>query len=273
MASDDEDFSTGGLMDVPEDYYPTPRPPTMETFEMQSGKKINLHLVGESATEAQHLWNGGKFTADYFEKDPALVKDKSILELGAASGLPSLVAAILGARRVIMTDFPDADLIQNMQKNIDECDSTCQPAGSICKTISAVGFIWGGVPERLLSAGMPASSSQEDGKFDVLVLADLMFRHAEHPALVKTIKETMKKTADSKAFVFFTSYRPWLKDVDMGFFDVARDAGLEVEQVLEKMLDKPLFENDPGDLDVQKTVKGFIVRWPSEAFAATSTTS
>jgi nicotinamide N-methyltransferase len=48
----------------------------------------------------------------------------------------------------------------------------------------------------------------------------------------------------------------------MGFFDVAREAGLEVEQVLEKKLEKPLFENDPGDLDVQKTVKGFIVRWP-----------
>jgi nicotinamide N-methyltransferase len=51
----------------------------------------------------------------------------------------------------------------------------------------------------------------------------------------------------------------------MAFFDVARDAGLEVEQVEEIHLEKPLFKDDPGDLDVQKTVKGFAVRWPAAA--------
>lgn len=51
----------------------------------------------------------------------------------------------------------------------------------------------------------------------------------------------------------------------MRFFDVARDAGLEVEQVAEERLEKPLFENDPGDIEVQKTVKGFVVRWPERA--------
>ncbi|KFA74468.1 hypothetical protein S40288_06431 [Stachybotrys chartarum IBT 40288] len=252
----DEDYGTGVLMEDPEDYYPPSPPPTKQSYTMQSGKAVTLHLVGASPTEAHHLWNGAKIISDYLENDPSRVKGKTVLELGAAAGLPSLVAGILGARKVVMTDFPDPDLVSNMQKNIDECDETVEPRGHIAATIDALGFVWGADPEPLL-ARLPAA----EDRFDVLILADLLFRHAEHGALVKTIKETLKRSRSAVACVFFTSYRPWKQDLDMKFFDVARDAGLEVEQVDERRLEKPLFENDPGDLDVQKTVRGFAVRW------------
>lgn len=287
---EDEFYGTGGLMDDPEGYYPPTPPPTVQTFTMQSGKEVVLNLVGQSPTEAHTLWNGAKVISDYFEEDVSRVKGKSVLELGAASGLPSLVAGMLGATRVVMTDFPDVDIVQTMQKNIDECDSTFQPAGHIANTIGALGFVWGGPPEPLLRAGMvlpqpgqtstgdnhntSANSSEQEqldaGRFDVLILADLLFRHSEHGQLVNTIRETMKKTPDSVAYVFFTSYRPWKRDLDMRFFDIARDAGFEVERVAEKKLEKPLFENDPGDLDVQKTVNGFTVKWPATRDAAST---
>ncbi|CAH0016385.1 unnamed protein product, partial [Clonostachys rhizophaga] len=236
---------------------------------MKSGKAITLHLVGHSPTEAHTLWNGAKIISDYFEKDPSRIKGKTMLELGAASGLPSLVAAILGAKKAVMTDFPDPDIVATMQRNIDECDETMEVKGRLAETIDAMGFIWGREPEPLLER----LSSDGQARFDVLVLADLLFRHSEHGALVKTIKETMRKSPESVAYVFFTSYRPWKKDLDMAFFDVARDAGLEVEQVEEIHLEKPLFKDDPGDLDVQKTVKGFAVRWPAAAYAAMAQTT
>lgn len=280
----DDYYGTGSLLEDPEDYYPPSPPPTQQTFTMQSGKAVTLHLVGHSPTEAHHLWNGAKFIADYFEEEPARVRGKAVLELGAAAGLPSLVAGILGARRVVMTDFPDPDLVANMQKNIDECDGTVEPAGSIAATIDAVGFVWGADPEPLLARlGAPGEASAANGmqqleqqqqqpppraKFDVLVLADLLFRHSEHGALVRTIRQTMRPSPDSAAYVFFTSYRPWKQDLDMAFFDVARAAGLAVEQVSERKLERPLFEGDPGDLEVQKTVRGFVVRWPPETVAA-----
>ncbi|POR31482.1 Protein N-methyltransferase NNT1 [Tolypocladium paradoxum] len=283
-----DDYGTGSLMEEPEDYYPPSPPPTRQTFTMQSGKAVTLHLVGHSSTEAHHLWNGAKFVADYFEEEPARVRGKAVLELGAASGLPSLVAGILGARRVVMTDFPDPDLVANMQKNIDECDGSVEPGASIAGTIDAVGFVWGADPEPLLArlaapdeecirdggASSTAAAArtttglqqqqqqQQRPKFDVLVLADLLFRHSEHGALVRTIRQTMRPSPDSAAYVFFTSYRPWKQDRDMAFFDVARAAGLAVEQVAERKLERPLFDGDPGDLEVQKTVRGFVVRWP-----------
>ena len=277
-------------MDEPEDYLPPTPPPTQQIYSLRSGAIITLHLVGASPTEAHHLWNGAKIITEYFEDDPSRVKNKNVLELGAAAGLPSLVAGIMGARKVVMTDFPDPDLVANMQRNIDEeCDKGQWCEGQellLGQRIDAMGFVWGGDPEPLLArlnsthddrdggAASTSSSSrqrqqqkqqQQTTKFDVLILADLLFRHNEHGSLVKTIKETMARSPASVAFVFFTSYRPWKQDKDMAFFDVARTSGFEVAQVVERKLDRPLFEDDPGDLDVQKTVKGFEIRWPAES--------
>lgn len=274
--SEDIDYGFGDLMEDPEDYYPPTPPHTQQVFTMQSGKPITLHLIGASPTEAHHLWNGAKFIADYFEADPSRVKGKTVLELGAAAGLPSLVCGILGAKKVVVTDFPDPELVAIMQKNVDECDATVEPKGRLLDVIDPVGFVWGGDPEPLLAHLTTTSSpsteketekeeAAAEAKFDILILADLLFRHNEHGMLVKTIRETMRRSRDSAAYVFFTSYRPWKKALDEKFFDIARDAGFEVEQVEERKLDKPLFENDPGDLDIQKTVRGFTVRWPESA--------
>jgi nicotinamide N-methyltransferase len=43
------------------------------------------------------------------------------LELGAGAGLPGIVSAIKGASTVVVTDYPDPDLIENITHNIDIC--------------------------------------------------------------------------------------------------------------------------------------------------------
>ena len=67
------------------------------------------------------LWNGATFLSRHIERNVGLVKGKNVLEFGAGAGLPSLVSGIIGAAKVIVTDYPDADLIENLQYNIDHC--------------------------------------------------------------------------------------------------------------------------------------------------------
>jgi nicotinamide N-methyltransferase len=85
----------------------------------------------------------------------------------------------------------------------------------------------------------------EEG-FNVLILADLLFNHSEHGKLVRTVELTLKKTKDAKAYVFFTPYRPWLLEKDLAFFELAREKGFVVEKTFEKVMDKVMFEEDPG---------------------------
>lgn len=313
------------LFSEPEGYFPPTPPPTTQTYTLLSSPSslpanangnannnnnktspltITLHLVGYSPTEAHHLWNGARVLAEYLEAHPREVRGKTVLELGAGAGLPSLVGAVLGARCVLMTDYPDVDIVQTMWRNIDQCaliprrTASCSSSAAAAASaipnggddddkkkpapryqirgndddqdedqdvIRAKGFVWGADPTPLLSA-LPAPteapSSTTPAKFDVLILADLLFRHSEHGHLLDTIRDTM--APGGKSFVFFTSYRPWLQHKDLAFFDLARERGFVVEKLLERKMDKPMFENDPGDEEVRKTCTGWIVRWSND---------
>lgn len=189
-------------------------------------------------------------------RTPSLIASKTVLELGAGAGLPSLVCAVLGAEKVVVTDYPDPDLVANLWTNISttQLNSSSEPAA---QKIVAEGYCWGADPSPLLSHLPPSSA----GGFDILILADLLFNHSEHEKLVATITGTLSRRAGSKALVFFSPYRPWLYAKDMAFFDVVRGAGFVVEKVLEEKMGRVMFEGDPGDEELRRTVFGFVVRW------------
>jgi nicotinamide N-methyltransferase len=47
-----------------------------------------------------------------------VVKNKSVLELGSGSGLASLQCIISGANSVVMNDYPDKEITENLNYNI-----------------------------------------------------------------------------------------------------------------------------------------------------------
>ncbi|OAL32706.1 hypothetical protein AYO20_07864 [Fonsecaea nubica] len=240
------------MFQEPVDFYEPEKPPTFTSYTLKNGHRLTLRLVGHSPLWGHLLWNAGQVVSTYLEQNAKeLVQNKTVLELGAGAGLPSLVAAILGARRVVVTDYPDQDLVANLRYNVDHCSALLDKS-----TVVTEGFLWGAPVDPLKSLILP----DVDG-FDLLILADILFNHSEHAKLLATVRDCLKKTRESVALVFFTPYRPWLLDKDLQFFEMARVDGFVVNKILEQTMDKVMFENDPGDEALRKTVFGYEVKW------------
>lgn len=105
------------------------------------------------------------------------------------------------------------------------------------------GHLWGAPVEDLLTL-LP--EERRSKKFQTVILADLLFNHSEHAKLIKSVQQTLQQDRNACALVFFTPYRPWLLEKDLAFFDLARDNQFQVKQIFEKVMDKVLFEKDPG---------------------------
>ncbi|KAL8942914.1 MAG: hypothetical protein Q9216_001389 [Gyalolechia sp. 2 TL-2023] len=240
MSSQEDDLIDSAIFQEPAGYYPPPKPATYESRTLQTG-------------EGHHLWNGAQVVTDYlYDHKEELVCGKNVLELGAGAGLPSIAAAIWGAKNVVVTDYPDEDLVENMQINVDAAKDVLPRSVNV----TVEGHVWGADAERML-AKLPLCTPG----FDTLVLADLLFNHSQHRALVSTIQKTLARVPESKALVFFTPYTPWKFDKDMAFFDIARESGLQVTQVVKRVMDKLMFKDDKGDELLRRTVFGYELKW------------
>lgn len=247
----DIESETLDLFADPADFYPPPPTPTTETHTLRSGQTLSLRLVGHNPLWGHHLWNAGRLVSTYLEDHAVLIGGRTVLELGAGAGLPSLVCGVLGAKKVVVSDYPDPDLVSNLWKNIETGPE--EVGGG---RVVAEGYCWGADVAPLL-AHVDAGK-----KFDVLILADLLFNHSEHGKLVATVRGTLAKEQDAVALVFFTPYRPWLFEKDMAFFDLVREAGFVVEKIFEEKMDEVMFKEDRGDEELRRTVFGYTVKWP-----------
>ncbi|OAL44619.1 hypothetical protein IQ07DRAFT_245050 [Pyrenochaeta sp. DS3sAY3a] len=239
------------IFQEPTDFYQPEKEATFATHQLLSGNQITVRLVGHNPLWGHYLWNAGRTVSAYLEeRSNELVKDRTVLELGAGAGLPSLVCSLNGASQTLVTDYPDADLIENLRYNIEHCDLLPKSP-----KISADGYLWGSPVDNLTE-----KLTTNEG-FDVVILADLLFNHSEHEKLVKTVQLTLKKSTASRAYVFFTPYRPWLLEKDLAFFDLARNSGFTVTKTFEKVMDKVMFKEDPGDELLRRTVFGYEMSW------------
>ncbi|KIW03633.1 uncharacterized protein PV09_05385 [Verruconis gallopava] len=249
-AEDGEDFS---LFEEPRDFFKPEAQPTFVSHTLLSGKKLTLRLVGHNPLWGHFLWNAGRTIADYLEENASeYVKGRNILELGAGAGLPSLICALNGANRVIVTDYPDPELIENLKTNIEQCSAFTNPG-----ILETTGHLWGDSVDSLLALLPP---NNKPTGFQTLILADLLFNHSEHVKLLHSIEHTLQHSSDACALVFFTPYRPWLLEKDLAFFELAKQAGFMVEKIFEKLMEKVMFKEDPGDEKLRRTVYGYRLR-------------
>ncbi|KAG2419605.1 hypothetical protein HFD88_004401 [Aspergillus terreus] len=256
MADADGLLDAGDMFKDPEGFYEPEPEPTFADHQMHSGDIVRVRLVGSHPLYGNLLWNAGRTSAHYIEERAhELITGKDVLEIGAAAGVPSIVSAVKGARTAVMTDYPDPDLVENMRFNAAS-SAALIPAGS---ALHVDGYKWGNPVEPLL-AYLPAGATG----FDVLIMADVVYSHREHPNLIKTMQQTMKKTRDAVALVIFTPYQPYLLPKTEKFFPLAEENGFRVTKIFEKLMDDVLFENDPGDERLRRTVFGYEIRWAED---------
>ncbi|KAF1815023.1 hypothetical protein P152DRAFT_391790 [Eremomyces bilateralis CBS 781.70] len=245
------------MFQEPEGFFPEEKQPTKASYQMMNGTKLELRMVGFNALWGHHLWQGARRVSRYLEEHLAtFLPGKAVLELGAGAGLPSLVCAKLGAKAVIVTDYPDADLVENLALNVKTLSESGLPG-----TLHAEGFLWGADPSSLLAHIPQATGDVNDRAFDMVLLADLLFNHSEHHALLKTVQSTLRRGEGARALVFFSPYRPWLLQKDLAFFELAKQGGLKVTKVGEWVEEKVMFEEDRGDELLRRTVFGYELSW------------
>ncbi|TFL02554.1 putative methyltransferase-domain-containing protein, partial [Pterulicium gracile] len=216
-------------------------------------KTMEIRLVGTNPLWGHYLWNAAISIASFLDRYPTLYESKTVLELGAGGALPSLVAVKNHAEKVLVTDYPDDPLIDNIERNVR---SNIEKEDM--HRVAALGYIWGTPVQKLLDVLGTAEESQERG-YDLIILSDLIFNHSQHAALLTTCEKTLKNDPTATVIVFYTHHRPRFAERDLGFFELAKERGWDCHEVIRERFD-PMFPEDPGAEEVRSTVHGWILK-------------
>ncbi|KAK4104800.1 hypothetical protein N658DRAFT_504353 [Parathielavia hyrcaniae] len=153
------------------------------------------------------------------------------IELGAGTALPSIMAGLLGARRVVVTDYPSPPVLQTLRDNVTlAVQPRFAPAGRFAVEEAVVeGHGWGELDTPLARAGRRS--------FDRVIAADCLWMPWQHEKFRRSIAWFLGDGEAARAWVvggFHTG-----RDKVAAFFE--REAlaavGLEVEHLWERDCD------------------------------------
>lgn len=159
------------------------------------------HLLATPLQEVgRQVWRGSLLLADYILHHHSHLKDKRILEVGAGTGIASIVAAFCGAR-VTATDIPNDGILEQIRRNVARNSHLIPPAGSV----------------RVASLDFANDTSMiDDEHFDLMLAGDVIYddditlnfvRFIERVAAISTFKDTSVSIVISmeKRYVFTLS--------------------------------------------------------------------
>lgn len=265
--SDTESVLDVALFEEPEEFRPVVAESHFAKYERKyftpetkhGIEEIQLQLVGASPLWGHLLWNAGVYTANYIEQHSVgLVKDKKVVEFGAASALPSLLCSLNGAAKVVCTDYPDPELLSNIAYNLNHLGFP--PAQEI---VDVQGYIWGHPTDEI------SASLGGDGKADFLIMSDLVFNHSEHHKLLKSCKQLIRPLRNGvprsggRCLVVWSPHRPVPKLVenDFRFFSDAQELfDFDVESVEMVHWEHPMFPEEPKETEeIRKRIYCYIL--------------
>ncbi|KAI1414269.1 hypothetical protein F5Y13DRAFT_159150 [Hypoxylon sp. FL1857] len=221
---------------------------------------------------SHYLWNASLLLAEFVEAgalelplDVGLgrltpadfdVRGLETLELGAGTALPSIMAALLGAKNVVVTDYPSATVLETLRRNVTaNAKPECSPHNSLAPLI-VEGHAWGELDTSF--------AGQHQGRFDRVFVCDCLWMPWQHANLHKSIAWFLKTPTSS------SSARAWIiagfhtgRAKMRGFFEDAALAaeGLELESIWERDCDGVEREWvwDRGQEDVSERKRWLVV--------------
>ncbi|ETO61389.1 hypothetical protein, variant 3 [Phytophthora nicotianae CJ01A1] len=166
----------------------------MERCVLAATQELGIAVKLSYAIQLQYF-PAQRFIAMHFANHPKLVEGRSLVEFGAASALPSLVALHFGAKLAVMTDYPNDLLLKNIETNIKRNEHLLGIGRREVR-----GHLWGSDTTGLLKCLASSTSDADVGekdpessedltetRFDVVVVAECLWLHDLHEDLLKSI--------------------------------------------------------------------------------------
>jgi predicted nicotinamide N-methyase len=198
----DEDAAAG--------FFLQPETDELQDFEFKVSSSTSLKLTfQETYTQStgMSIWRGSEVLAKYLKQNPEVVKDKTVLELGAGVGLVGLTAHHLGASRMLWTDG-DEKVLENLRKNVKRNTEGVASAESQCPQL-----IWGKDLDHF---------REEHGCSQVILGTDLFYMKQSLAPLFQTVDELLAEDGIFMAVMVSSAQSP-ISTV----FEVAHNHGFQ----------------------------------------------
>ncbi|SPO21527.1 related to NNT1 - putative nicotinamide N-methyltransferase [Ustilago trichophora] len=136
---------------------------------------------------AHRQWRAGMLMSDALLSSAFPTANRTILELGAGTGLPSITAALIGdASLVVASDYDEPLLVKELRDNVKR--NLASASELVTKRCKVVGHIWGKDTEELIDC-LPRGVKA----FDSVLLADCMWDPLSHADLLKTVVKVLSR--------------------------------------------------------------------------------
>lgn len=140
----------------------------------------------------------------------------------SGTGLAGIVATLAGAKEVVISDYPAAEVLANIEVNVEKN----VPEGLQAR-VSIEGHEWGNLTD--------STSESHKHSFTRIIATDCLWMPWQHRSLAESMEHFLSFSEAARIWVVagFHTGRAKLAP----FFDVALDVGLEVEDIWEQDVD------------------------------------
>ncbi|GFP59778.1 hypothetical protein ACSS6W_009645 [Trichoderma asperelloides] len=227
---------------------------------------------------SHYLWNASLLLAEFIERDSLETTTEAeaeaetglgeglsfdtrglaTVELGAGTALPSIMAGLLGAKSVTVTDYPAPAVMKTLRDNVARnIKPDLAPLGAgaslpaVTTDITVEGHEWGVFGDS--PSSFPASHAHAA---DRLFVADCLWMPWQHANLRRSINHFLKKTGSARAWVVAGFHTGRAKMA--GFYDadaLREEGGVEIERIWERDCDgveRPWDVEREDDITVRK---------------------